>query len=405
MSGFRLHLIIHVNADISSMHVECTAFHPAQPSVTINASHNLVTYVGDDLTIDCIVASLPQSDNKVLRWLKGERELDYEKTATTGTRVFYLKGSYDKVHCRQNITLNIKNLTFEDSGNYSCASAVSVEHKVTDTMLLTVTVPTKQADYKSLIFKISIPVSVVIILSVISMTIGFFFYQQVRHAKLQKALEEYRQRPLPKKGCYFAYSCMCNLIFITGDYQYEFFFAMTEDDKLEVDKLYVALKQTFSIYYQFDQYLPGRTKVEMVTEGIKNSRFIIIMLSKAYLQQKDEINQLELMYTMNRIQREFTKCAFIVTLADNLFIPYKLQHIIKLPKKNADVQLKELACEFIDIPCIVSNMLCILVSSQMFGPSFVNSSPKRSTEDTVESNDIAVPLEIELLNIIGNDET
>ena len=74
--------------------------------------------------------------------------------------------------------------------------------------------------------------------------------------------------------------------FITGDYQYEFFFAMTDDDKdkLEVDKLYVVLKQSFSIYYQLDQYLPGRTKVEMVTEGIKNSRFIIMMLSKAYLQ-------------------------------------------------------------------------------------------------------------------------
>ena len=139
---------------------------------------------------------------------------------------------------------------------------------------------------------------------------------------------------------------MHHLIIITGDYQYEFFFAMTEDDKLEVDKLYVVLKQSFSIYYQFDQYLPGRTKVEMVTEGIKNSRFIIIMLSKAYLQQKDEINQLELMHTMNRIEKDFTKCAFIVTLEDNLFIPYKLRHIMKFPKENADVQLKELACEY-----------------------------------------------------------
>ena len=136
---------------------------------------------------------------------------------------------------------------------------------------------------------------------------------------------------------------MHHLIFITGDYQYEFFFAMTEDDedKLEVDKLYMVLKQSFSIYYQLDrQYLPGRTKVEMVTEGIKNSRFIIIMLSKAYLQQKD---QLELLYTMNRIEKEFTKCAFIVTLEDNLFIPYKLRHIMKFSKEGADIKLKELA--------------------------------------------------------------
>ena len=120
---------------------------------------------------------------------------------------------------------------------------------------------------------------------------------------------------------------------------------MTDDDKdkLEVDKLYIVLKQSFSIYYQLDQYLPGRTKVEMVTEGIKNSRFIIIMLSKAYLQQKDETTRLELMYTMSRIQREFTKCAFIVTLEDNLFIPYKLQHITKFPREGAEIKLKELA--------------------------------------------------------------
>ena len=123
---------------------------------------------------------------------------------------------------------------------------------------------------------------------------------------------------------------------------------MTEDDKdkLEIDKLYVVLKQSFSIYYQLDQYLPGRTKVEMVTEGIKNSRFIIIMLSKAYLQQKDETTQLELMYTMHRIEKEFTKCAFIVTLEDNLFISYKLRHIMKFPKESADIQLKKLACEY-----------------------------------------------------------
>ena len=121
---------------------------------------------------------------------------------------------------------------------------------------------------------------------------------------------------------------------------------MTEadKDKLEVDKLYVELKQSFSIYYQLDQYLPGRTKVEMVSEGIKNSRFIIILLSKVYLQQKDEIARLELMYTMNRIRKEFTKCAFVIPLEDNLFIPYNLRHITKFPKEGASIKLKELAC-------------------------------------------------------------
>ena len=122
---------------------------------------------------------------------------------------------------------------------------------------------------------------------------------------------------------------------------------MTEEDvdKLKVDKLYVVLKQSFSIYYHLDQYLPGRTKVEMVTEGIKNSRFIVIMLSKAYLLQKDEITQLELIHTINRIGEEFTKCAIIVTLANNFCIPYKLRHIIKIPKEGADIKLRELACE------------------------------------------------------------
>ena len=165
-------------------------------------------------------------------------------------------------------------------------------------MLLTVTAPVKQHDYKSLIIKISIPVSVVIILLAITVTMGIFYHLYLRQVKLQKALEQYRERPLPKKGS-----------FITIMHAGEFFFAMTEDDedKLEVDKLYVELKQSFSIYYQLDQYLPGRTKVEMVTEGIKNSRFIIILLSKAYLQQKDEITRLELIYTMSRIEKEFTQ--------------------------------------------------------------------------------------------------
>ena len=51
------------------------------------------------------------------------------------------------------------------------------------------------------------------------------------------------------------------------------------------------------------------------------------------------------MYTMNRIQREFTKCAFIVTLEDNLFIPYKLRYITKFSREGAEIKLKELACK------------------------------------------------------------
>ena len=175
-------------------HVECSAFDPAKPSVTINASHNLVAYVGDELSIDCIVASLPQSGNNGIRWFKNVSEI------LPFGHVTYQLGDFDKVHCRQVITLNIRNLTFEDSGNYTCVGAVSDYRSVTDTMLLTVTVPVKQPDYKLLIIKISIPVAIVIILLVISVTVGFFHYLHVRQVKLQKALEEYRRRPLPTKG-------------------------------------------------------------------------------------------------------------------------------------------------------------------------------------------------------------
>ena len=142
---------------------------------------------------------------------------------------------------------------------------------------------------------------------------------------------------------------------------------MTEEnkDKLEVDKLYVVLKQSFSIYYQLDQYLPGRTKVEMITEGIKNSRFIVIMLSKAYLQQKDEITQLELIHTMHRIEEECTKCAVIITLEDNLHIPYKLQHIMKFHKEGADIKLRELASEYHIIICKLYIILYIIICIYM----------------------------------------
>jgi len=122
---------------------------------------------------------------------------------------------------------------------------------------------------------------------------------------------------------------------------------MTEEDedKLKVDKLYMSLKESFPIYYQLDQYLPGRTKVEMVGEGIRNSRFIILLLTKAYLCHKDEVSHLELTYAMNRLEREFTKCVFIVALEDKLYIPYKLRHITNFSRDHAESNLRKLACK------------------------------------------------------------
>ena len=128
-----------------------------------------------------------------------ETEIYIECDSPTA-RVCYVEGDFNKVHCQKIITLSIRNLTIKDSGNYSCIAAVSNYPVVIDTLLLTVTTTTKQPHDKSPIIKISIPVSVVIVLSAVSMTLGFFYYQHKRQVKLQKALEEYQKRPLPRKG-------------------------------------------------------------------------------------------------------------------------------------------------------------------------------------------------------------
>ena len=197
MSELYLSLLSH---NIFLLCIECNAFQPARPSVTIDASDNLVAYVGDDLSIDCIVASLPNILNNAIRWYKYKEEV-----LALDDRVYYTKGHFDEDHCRIITTLSIKNLTFEDSGNYTCADIISDENVVNDSILLTVTTPAKQPEYKSLILKISIPVSVVVMLSAIFVVLGFFYYQHMRQVKLQQALEEYHKRPLPKKGCLIFY--------------------------------------------------------------------------------------------------------------------------------------------------------------------------------------------------------
>ena len=168
--------------------------------MTINASPNLVAYVGNDLEIDCVVASWSQADSNYARWLRNEDEIDFEDSSSSATHIFYTKSEFDKDHCSQFMTLNIRKLTFKDSGNYSCAATVNAYPMVIKTMLLTVTVPMKQPNYKSLILKISIPVSVFIIILAISVVLGTYYYQRKCQMKLQKALEEYQKRPLPKKG-------------------------------------------------------------------------------------------------------------------------------------------------------------------------------------------------------------
>ena len=182
------------------LHLECTAFDPAHPSVTIDASQNLVAYVGDDLSVDCIVASLAQADSTTILWYKDENQVANRFYYPPDTRVGWLSHPFNKFQCQQIVTLSIRNLTFSDSGNYSCFAAISDYHRVIDSMLITVTVPMKQPNYKSLIIRITIPLSVVIILLAILVVFGTYYYQRKCQIKLQKALEEYQKRPLPKKG-------------------------------------------------------------------------------------------------------------------------------------------------------------------------------------------------------------
>ena len=160
----------------------------------------MTAYVGDDLSIDCVVASWSQANSDFIKWLKNEHEIYYDGSSPPETRVSYSESHFDKVHCRQFVTLNIRKLTFTDSGNYSCMATVSDYPMVINSILLTVTVPMKQPNYKSLILKISIPISVVIIILAISVALGTYYYQRKCRIKLQKALEEYQKRPLPRKG-------------------------------------------------------------------------------------------------------------------------------------------------------------------------------------------------------------
>ena len=188
---------MHIDVSQQILHVECAVFQSARPSVTIDASDNLVAYVGDDLSIDCIVASMPDGYIHLIPWWKDDNEVD-----SLGSHVDVKESPFDKDHCRIISTLSIRNLSFEDSGTYSCFAEVADSSWVNDSILLTVTIPTKleQPNNNAIILKISIPVSVVIVLSVIFVVLGFFYYQHLRQVRLQQALEGYRKRLLPKKG-------------------------------------------------------------------------------------------------------------------------------------------------------------------------------------------------------------
>ena len=177
------------------LYTECEVFYSAYPAVSINASHNLVAYVGDDLSIDCVVAALTHSKSSFLKWHKNGLKIDLENSSPPTKRVCYSKSPFDKVSCRQVITLIIRNLAVKDSGHYSCVAEVPNNFIKTDTILITVTEPVKQA--LANLTKIIIPVSVVIITLALSVAVGTYL---CRKAKLRRASKLYQKRPLPKKG-------------------------------------------------------------------------------------------------------------------------------------------------------------------------------------------------------------
>ena len=141
------------------------------------------------------MASVAQTDSSLLKWHKNGLMIDFENSSPSTKRVCYSKSPFDKVHCQQVITLIIRNLSVKDSGQYSCIAVVPDYLMVTDTILITVTGPVKQA--LANLTKIIIPVSVVIITLVLSVAVGTYLCRKV---KLRRASELYQKRLVPRKG-------------------------------------------------------------------------------------------------------------------------------------------------------------------------------------------------------------
>ena len=146
------------------------------------------------MSIDCVVSSLAQTDSIFLKWHKSGLEIDFENSSPPTQRVCYSLSPFDEVHCRQVITLIVRNLSVKDSRQYSCVVGVN-NFMVTDSILITITEPVKQA--LANLTKIIIPVSVVIFTLTLSVALGTYLCRKV---KLRRASQLYQKRPLPKKG-------------------------------------------------------------------------------------------------------------------------------------------------------------------------------------------------------------
>jgi len=169
--------------------------------VTIKAHHHSVTaHVGDNITIDCEVASIPHAPDYLIVWYKNDGQLSRFISA----RVHSILQEFSKINCSQTSTLIIYNATLNDSANYSCAVPISDYPAVVDTISLNVSLPPKQTaalySYRLLIVKVGIPLIMIVILSGVSITLAVLYYQRKRQKRLHQALEQYKRRPLPKKG-------------------------------------------------------------------------------------------------------------------------------------------------------------------------------------------------------------
>jgi len=176
---------------------ECESFHPAYPVVNIVNQPN--STIGDNISIECKVSSIPHTHGYSLVWYKNNKQV-YDPSG----RVHDIQQDFNKKDCSVTSTLYIYNATFNDSANYSCSVTISDYPPVVEPILLNVTLPTKQPllkrSYKILIIEIGIPLIIVLVFSGVSITLAILHYLRKRQKRLHQALEQYRRRPLPKKG-------------------------------------------------------------------------------------------------------------------------------------------------------------------------------------------------------------
>jgi len=127
---------------------------------------------------------------------------DNEQLWNPSAHVHDVLQDFNKIDCSVTSTLYINNATFNDSANYSCSVTISDYNAVITTISLDViSQPSfNHPSYKMLIVQIGVPLIIVLVFSGVSITLAVLHYQRKHQKRLHQALEQYRRRPLPKKG-------------------------------------------------------------------------------------------------------------------------------------------------------------------------------------------------------------